>query len=421
MIEAKKERYIVPVTPIEQIMNGISAHHGHTSFMVPGVTGRQPYYVINSPNDMVEVWGKLDANLAKNGLEHPLVRKVIGQTSTLGTADAESHKVHKQLTSRGMSTEYARLPEIIDDRLDQWIYTMGREGVIPEVYECIDDLTIDIFSRWLFNYELTLEQRQEITKIWEHLERYGKQNIFAAMQLDRLSPYVPFLGDEFYLAIRRLQEYSEQIVATSTSPFINRYREHPELSHQDLIDEVSQMLLAGHTSIATSLSWSLLTLGQPEFSRLSEELAQGDPHLIHDYYQEILRLYPPVYVSTRQTVEPMQVHTNGCEQRELPAHSHVFLASYFLHRNPRVWGESVREVDPSRHQQPLPKGQFIPFGVGPRRCLGERTSYMIAEHVLQRINNQYILQAQKRPTAQFRVTMRPRRGNALFYTQRRSG
>ncbi|HXT00297.1 MAG TPA: cytochrome P450 [Elusimicrobiota bacterium] len=161
------------------------------------------------------------------------------------------------------------------------------------------------------------------------------------------------------------------------SLFLEARDEHGDrLSDAELRDQMVTLLLAGHETTATSLSWAFRRLtAEPEaLSALKSELAgapEGDPaqaaglKYLDAVVSEALRIDPVVPLVWRQLTEPTTL--GG---RELPAGVAVAASIYLAHRRPDVWPEPERFL-PQRFfdRRPAP-WEYLPFGGGARRCLG---------------------------------------------------
>ncbi len=162
------------------------------------------------------------------------------------------------------------------------------------------------------------------------------------------------------------------------------------MDDRQLRDETMTMFLAGHETTANALTfcWLLLSRHPAIFRELRAELAQvlgGRSPSIEDLprltltrriLQESMRLYPPAWIIGRSVVEPDEI--GGYE---IPARSIVFVSPYVIHRHPGLW-ENPEGFDPARFASEPPRGAYLPFGAGPRMCIGHGFATMEAELVL---------------------------------------
>jgi cytochrome P450 len=160
-----------------------------------------------------------------------------------------------------------------------------------------------------------------------------------------------------------------------------RYEDGSPMPRKQLIDEVLILFTAGHETTANALSFTLYLLARhPEVQeRLyqSVEPLDFDPGNIEQWIrglgfaqqcvEEAMRLYPPVYVIDRVSLEPeeLQGHT-------YPAGTTWLVSLYELHRNPRLWEDPLAfrpdRFDPERKKES--SAYYFPFGAGPRMCIG---------------------------------------------------
>jgi len=206
------------------------------------------------------------------------------------------------------------------------------------------------------------------------------------------------------------------------------------MTDRQLRDEVMTMFLAGHETTANALSWTWYLLAQhPQAeARLHAELesvlggrsptAADVPRLPYteQVILESMRLYPPAYVIGRQPI-----HDCAIGGYHVPAGASVLISQWVLHRDPRYF-ERPEEFDPDRWSDGLirrqPKYTYLPFGGGPRACIGN--SFAMLEAVLavatvaSRFRFQLVPGAPVVPWAS--ITLRPRHGLQVV-VQRRPG
>jgi cytochrome P450 len=146
-----------------------------------------------------------------------------------------------------------------------------------------------------------------------------------------------------------------------------RHEDGRPMSDRELRDELMTLLVAGHETTATALSWAveLLARHPAELGRLETEVAAGDDAYLDAVIKETLRLRPVIALVLRKLVEPMEI--GG---RLLPAGVRVAPSIYLVHRNPDIYPEPERFRPERFIEQPAGTYTWIPFGGGVRRCLG---------------------------------------------------
>ncbi len=155
-------------------------------------------------------------------------------------------------------------------------------------------------------------------------------------------------------------------------------------SDRELRDHLITMILAGHESTASGLTWAFYLLAKNP--KIQESLYQeiinhiqnsqapkleqlSSLVLLNQVCKEVLRLYPPFWYLERKTSE--EVIIDGFK---IPKGQRISLSPYFIHRNPEVW-ENPDEFIPQRFEENLHsarhKMSWIPFGGGARYCIGQ--------------------------------------------------
>lgn len=183
------------------------------------------------------------------------------------------------------------------------------------------------------------------------------------------------------------------------------------LSDRAVRDEVMTLLMAGHETTALAMAWGL--------DRLAREPAwlarlRAEPGLAAWTFEEILRLYPPAYALAREAAEADlwgDLAIRPGDRLQIPI--------FMLHRNPRYWREPDR-FDPTRFAQPPEPGAFLPFGAGPRLCIGLALARLEGRALLRAASARCdIRPVGAPPRAVGRVTLRPAAPIRLSISTRR--
>jgi len=141
------------------------------------------------------------------------------------------------------------------------------------------------------------------------------------------------------------------------------------LDDNTIRDQMLTMLIAGHDTSTALLAWTFAMLGQhPDIhQQLVNELEHDDrPPLLDQVIKEALRLYPPIHIGNRMVAEDMEF-----EGGTVPAGSRMFYSIYLTQRDPSIW-ENADDFCPARFERgrKTPPFSFVPFGGGPRACIG---------------------------------------------------
>jgi cytochrome P450 len=189
-----------------------------------------------------------------------------------------------------------------------------------------------------------------------------------------------------------------------------RYEDGRPMSDEELRDELMTLLVAGHETTATALSWALERLVRyPEaLRRLAEEAAAGEDEYVDAVAKETLRLRPVLPIVVRRLTEDVEI--GGYR---LPAGVSVAPCIYLIHRRPDVYPDP-EAFRPERFlEQPAGTYTWIPFGGGVRRCLGGSFAVFEMKVVLSTLVRHLALRPAEppaEPVARRAITLVPARG-----------
>jgi len=301
----------------------------------------------------------------------------------------ESLDLHKEMTQLTLSI------------LGKTLFDRDLEGDASEIGKVVSELMslVDLvfvpFSQYLVN--LPLPRLHRVGTAGKRLDR-----LIYGLIAERLKSELK--GDDLLsMLLRRQLQQDEQAAA------IRQVR-----------DECLTILLAGHETIANALTWALVLLASypAQAAKIREEtdrVVRANQAGAKEYEQmgcarralaEAMRLYPPVWVLGRVIAEPCKLG-----QYTAPGGSILFASQYLLHRDPRFHPEPNR-FNPDRF---LDSGQmqpfaYIPFGIGPRRCIGEGFALLEGTLALGTILRYWDLQLlpETRLELDPKVTLRPK-------------
>jgi cytochrome P450 len=199
------------------------------------------------------------------------------------------------------------------------------------------------------------------------------------------------------------------------------------MDEEQLVDNLLTFYLAGHDTTAKALTWTLYLLARsPEWSgtledeieRVTGGAAISAAHveklvLVQQVLKESMRLYPPVPMMSRQAIADARI-----DGRLVRAGTSVLLPIYAIHRHTKRW-ENPDEFDPTRfapeREKSIPRYQYMPFGAGPRICIGMSFAMIEATAILATLvrHARFAPVAGHEPTPVARVTLIPSGGMPL--------
>jgi cytochrome P450 len=268
------------------------------------------------------------------------------------------------------------MQEETERMLAQWDRS-ARGGEPIDAGQEMSALTLAITTRSLFGVGLGEEVRTIGATINANLQRLSK-------------PGHP----EFQRAVAEVKRITAEIIArrqgnpqSGGDLLAELLAAHDPLTGETLDDEqvrnqVITLLLAGYETTANALTWTLFLLASHPESIHNLRASGGN---IREYalmaFYEAMRLYPPAWILGRRALEA--VHLNGYE---VPSGTVVAISPYVLHRHPAYWHHPEQFI-PARfaggHEHTQPHNyHYLPFGKGPRQCIGKDMALLEAEVIL---------------------------------------
>lgn len=364
------------------------------------LAGLPKLVILSNPSDIKEVFLG-DPNVFHAGSANVVLRPILGRSSLL-LLDGDRHMQERRLMMPAFHGErmqaYAR---VMRDAADRSIERWPTGGATFSFHHEMQEITLDVILRAVFGVEdgaTKSRLRDALVRMLSFGEHPGLLLLIGPDgalrwqelhdRLGRLSPWASFkrVIDEVdarlleEIRARRGRAVEGQDVLTMM--LAARDEDGRALDDEALVSEMKTLLVAGHETTATSLTWTMLELLQhpASLARLRTELDRGDDAYAEAVVRESLRLHPVVPLIGRRLQRPATV--GG---RQYPAGTVLAPSIWLTHRNPAVWPDPDR-FKPERFLgwKPNPY-DFLPFGGGVRRCIGLAFALFEMKEVLARI------------------------------------
>jgi len=333
----------------------------------------------------------------------PIAHRLFGKTLPIleGNPFRERRKlITPMFKHSSLETMAADIVDEFTVRIDKWAAHADAGEPIDLQHE-IAWLTMPAFMRAMFGISPSDERIGQL----DHDLRMLLSTFAAAVFLSPAPKIVPWRGRATLPAAwRRLSRWiDEQIEHRLVNPIeqvdmlqvlLEARDEHDEpLSRQDLIAELAILIAGGYETVVASVSWTLALLGtNPEaLQRLIDEVDTLDGAAPE--YADLNRLtWVKACFDEGQRLQGHPFHPRIALQDDvidgylIPRGTIVGVSVYALHRDPRWWADPDR-FDPTRFTDTevasaRPVNAFIPFGVGPHRCIGSQLGYLNAQFIL---------------------------------------
>jgi cytochrome P450 len=402
--------------------------------------GNTPCYALYHPEDVGRVLVSEHSHFHKDAITKEL-SLMLGEG--LLTSDGELHRRQRRLASPSLTKRH--IASYADAMVEQAVRAARRweDGQVRNVHADMMQLTLDIVLETLFG-----------SHGGRSVERVGKLVEVAMQEFERhmggwrrlLPDWVPTRG---MFRVKRVTHELDEILGEIIRDRRASGREGDDLlwrllsardedgaamDDRQLRDESLTMFLAGHETTALVLSYALhmLSVHADDAQRLHAEVDEvlgTRPATVDDLgslrqtdavVRETMRLFPPAWSIGREAIDDVQV--GGYV---IPEGSQVVIPQWVIHRDPR-WYEDPAVFRPRRWldglADSLPRFAYLPFGGGPRICIGNHFAMMEATLVLATLMQRFAVF----PMAGFRlelspsVTLRPRNGVMLRVARRES-
>ncbi|MFI5621328.1 cytochrome P450 [Streptomyces sp. NPDC051567] len=367
--------------------------------------GPKKMYIFNRPDYAKHVLADNAANYHK-GIGLVESRKVLGDGLLTSEGDlwkAQRRNVQPAFKPGRIAAQAGVVAEEAGRLLD---LLRSRAGSAPvDVLHEVTGLTLGVLGRTLM--DTGMDGHGGIAHAFEAVQ---DQAMFDMVTQGLVPTWVPFATQRrFRKARAALTATVDALVADRSTRMSHgdgaddafsrmilaaREQNDPALGRKRLQDELVTLLLAGHETTASTLGWTLLLLARhPRIRDLVRDEARAvlaggrlpetdDLHKLAytmQVVQEAMRLYPPVWILPRIAQRADEV--GGFT---VPAKADVLVCPYTLHRHPDLWDDPER-FDPSRFEPARvarrPRYAYIPFGAGPRFCIGSNLGMMEAVFV----------------------------------------
>jgi cytochrome P450 len=399
---------------------------------------KPPSYLVNDPDGVRSVLVTNARSYGKSTIQYSALSLVTGEG--LLSADTAEWKRQRPMVQPAfhretLTTIVSHVATAAERIIEDW--NALTEGAVVDIDAAIMNAALEVVGHALFGSDLSTDADVLTTATLDALDV-----VIARARVPITPPaWVPTPGNRklsssvaaldravhSMLDSRGVREVPADMLDLLITA---RDDEGHALTETEIRDQVVTFIVAGHETVASALTWTFALLAEnPEVMRLLQAEADavlgGNAAHFADYQRlpyaravidETLRLYPPAWLITRNSLGD-----DSLGGYEVPEGSLIIMSPWLLHRHPGVWANPDR-FDPQRFiDGEIDRSAFIPFGAGPRQCIGRDFAYVEAVLLLSSLVAHFDLEypaGQQRPPAVPLVTMRPANGLHLRVSAR---
>ena len=426
--------------------NALTAH-GPENFSADIITQRilwRRMFILNEPGAIRYVLLDNAANYIKSEVGRRLLEPGLGRG--LLTSEGETWRRHRRIMAPSFDprsvTGYAPImTEVTQGLLEKW--DALPDGSELDAAAAMMHLTLHIISKAMFSSDSDeiVDAVEGGVNQYQTLVRPSLLDLLHFPQwFARLLSPLPTDGlfDEFDRKVDLLLTERGRAPDAEPKDLLARLVAARDaetgggMTAKEVRDQVVTIFMAGHetTSLALSWTWYLLSQHPAVEEKLHRELADvlggrtprnediANLRYTRMVIEESMRLYPPAHTTGRQPIKPDEILGH-----RIPAGAEVLIMPWLIHRKPQLW-EDPERFDPERfapeRAAERPRFAYIPFGAGPRICIGAAFAMTEAILILATIAQRYRLRLKPgHPIEpQGLITLRPRYGMQMILERR---
>lgn len=407
------------------------------------LAGIKPGILTIEPEIIQQILQKNHRNYLKSPLHFEKLAHFLG--NGLLSSEGNYWLRQRRLIQPGFHRQrLAALTDIMQDTIEQQLLRLEdrlQEGPV-DVYQEMMEMAFRVVAASLFSTNLSEEDLQELSYAITTLQEF----IILQIRQPYLNPWFRISGqirkheelthraDRVIISTIKKRKAGEETADDLLQMLLDsRYEDNGEgMNEQQLLDESKIIFVAGHETSANALAWTWYLLAQhPEVTakiRAEIEAVVGDrrptfsdlPKLSYlvQVIEESMRLYPPAWITDRLAVQNDEV-----KGVKIPAGAMAIPYIYGAHHNPAVWDEP-ESFRPERFEpeakKKIPAYAYLPFGGGPRLCIGNNFAIMEMQLILVEMIRRYhfeLLPGQQIEKKAL-VTLRPYPGVLMRFQKR---
>jgi len=393
-----------------------------------------PFRVVffNTPEYAHHILVEHAADFDKGAAIHNTFRPVIG--NGIFVSEGNLHRRQRKIMAPSFQPRHIISYAATMVQYSEIIQKEWQEAITIDVSQAMTDLTMSVIGKVLFDADVFTETDElgaAMTTTLGHVSHSLSQLLPIPLSWPTIRN--KHTREAIALLRGRIQKLIEERRAETTerNDFLSvlLYSKDEDgnfMSDAQIIDEALTLFGAGHETTATALAWTwyLLASHLDIYKKVQAEVdsvLQGRTPTYADLarlpyclqvFKETLRLYPPAYATSRVPLHDVDIDGYMVHKQDI-----VFVSAYTLHRRPDTFPEPEK-FDPDRftpeNEKKFPRHAYMPFGAGPRICIGNHFAMMEGQLLLatlaQRVTFELVPDQQIIPDPSKHLTIRPKYG-----------
>jgi cytochrome P450 len=414
--------------PLDFLLDSALTYGGVVQFPI----GPVPVYAVSDPEAVKHVLQDNHRNYTKDTLQFNTLSLVTGDGLLTSDGDfwLRQRRMMQPAFHRQRIHSFGQAMTAAAERmLARW--DALPQGTVLDVDAEMMKMTLEIVGHTLFSADLSAKASSLVQAVLIALDYI----VYRAQTPLALPLAVPTPRNRaFTHAVRMLDDAVAHLIAERRAHpneaeddlldmlLQARTEDEEPMSDRQLRDEIITLIIAGHETVASALTWTwhLLAHHPHATEKLVTELDESLPGrapspgdvtqlpYTRAVFDEALRLYPPAWLITRKSLAP-----DTLAGHRVPGDALIIISPYVIHRQPALWPEPTA-FQPERflREGETPRFAYLPFGGGPRLCIGNTFALMEGALVLATVAQRYHLSLAPghTVTADALVTIRPHGG-----------
>ena len=405
----------------------------YTEMVTPLGLSRRSILLVNDPELTRSILTNPLEMFPKNDLMVGALEPLVGESIFVSDGAAwrrQRQMVEPAFSHMGINRAFGWMNRAVDD-YERHLDTLAASGEAFSLDAAMSHLTADIICRTIFSTSLEVGTARDVFTSFAEFERSVASVDLGQLILGKPWARVKQPG-HVLAACERIRAHIDALLAPALATTCAGGDIVSDLiaardaatgegfTRKELVDQIGVFFLAGHETTASVMTWVFFILSQrPEVAeRCRAEIdavaGSGEITLAHvkkldfvrDVFRETLRLYPPITFIPRVAAEDTMVGRHRARKGAM-----IMIAPWTTHRHHALWPNPDR-FDPDRFtRDEIIPGSYMPFGLGPRICVGAAFATIESGLMLARLIRRYDFTAiaphEVKPVA--RLTTRPAR------------